>query len=263
MQNTNEPAIGATTASVVVISQPMFLPWMGHFNQALVSDSFVHYDDVQLPMSNSFISRVQLGSGLPTQWLSIPLTKGSRGRPINEVLISEAEDWKDRHLTLISNTFKNSPNFVNLMKHVEMIYSNATNSLASFNADGFEYLCRTFGINSEFHSSSSLQISGSSSQRLLDICQRLNANTYVTGLGARNYLDHAIFEAQGIEVLYPRYNFKPWRQAGSSFNPRVSILEVMAEVEDTSVKSHLMTQFVGWRMLIEAGPEAIHVESRN
>ena len=37
----------------VVISQPMFLPWVGLFEQARHADVWFHYDDVQLPQGRS------------------------------------------------------------------------------------------------------------------------------------------------------------------------------------------------------------------
>ena len=37
---------------VVVISQPMFLPWIGLFEQVKVADHFVHYDDGSASASN-------------------------------------------------------------------------------------------------------------------------------------------------------------------------------------------------------------------
>ena len=43
----------------LVVSQPMFLPWIGLFEQVRLADRFIHYDDVQLPQGRSFISRVK------------------------------------------------------------------------------------------------------------------------------------------------------------------------------------------------------------
>ena len=42
---------------IVVISQPMFFPWIGMFEQIKAADVFLHYDDVQMPQGRSFISR--------------------------------------------------------------------------------------------------------------------------------------------------------------------------------------------------------------
>ena len=45
--------------TTVVISQPMFFPWVGMFEQIALADVYVHYDDVQFS-KGSFTNRVQL-----------------------------------------------------------------------------------------------------------------------------------------------------------------------------------------------------------
>jgi hypothetical protein len=37
----------APAGGTVVISQPMFFPWVGMLEQLKLADTYVHYDDVQ------------------------------------------------------------------------------------------------------------------------------------------------------------------------------------------------------------------------
>ena len=52
----------------VVISQPMYFPWIGIFEQIRLADVFVFYDDVQF--TRGFINRVQYKTPQGTGWIT-------------------------------------------------------------------------------------------------------------------------------------------------------------------------------------------------
>ena len=61
----------------VVVSQPMFIPWIGIFEQIALADTFYHYIDIQYPKGRSFMSRVQLLGNSGQQWLTAPIDKNT------------------------------------------------------------------------------------------------------------------------------------------------------------------------------------------
>ena len=81
----------------IVISQPMFLPWIGIFEQLNLCDIFVHYDDVQFPQGRSFINSVQIKTKDGIKCLTVPIDRKNSAKNINETLISYTEDWRDHH----------------------------------------------------------------------------------------------------------------------------------------------------------------------
>ena len=46
---------------------------------------------------------------------------------------------------------------------------------------------------------SELNVSSKSTQRLVDICEQIGADTYVSGKGGRDYMDEALFASRGLE----------------------------------------------------------------
>ena len=42
---------------------------------------------------------------------------------------------------------------------------------------------------------------GKSSQLILNICKKVGATTYISGIGAKDYLDQSDFETNGIELI--------------------------------------------------------------
>ena len=63
----------------VVISQPMFFPWVGFLEQMRLADVYVHYDDVQFS-KGSFTNRVQIKTPEGFIWLTAPLRNLRAGR---------------------------------------------------------------------------------------------------------------------------------------------------------------------------------------
>ena len=68
-----------------------------------------------------------------------------------------------------------------------------------------------------------MDVPGSSSQRLVDLCERIGASKYVTGHGAFHYLDHALFESRGVGVRYMRYQRRAYAQPHGEFTPHVTV----------------------------------------
>ena len=67
----------------IVISQPMYLPWIGLFNQLKHAQLFVHFDDVNIPQGRSFVTRVQFKTNKGSKWLSVPVLHASRNRTVS------------------------------------------------------------------------------------------------------------------------------------------------------------------------------------
>src|SRR5262245_46812788 len=218
-------------SKTVVISQPMFLPWIGLFEQVRLADVFFHYDDVQLPQGRSFTSRVQIKTAQGVDWLTVPIDRRRSGRLINEVILASHADWRARHLRVSRTAYAQAPHFELMFDVVERIYGFPTDSLSELDIHGVEIVAAWLGFKPEFRRSSLSGIGGSSTQRLLDLCLSVGADTYVTGHGALNYLKHESFEERGVAVRYMDYQRTPYPQQHGEFTPFVSIIDAIANVE--------------------------------
>jgi hypothetical protein len=231
---------------VLVVSQPMFLPWVGLFEQARLSDIFVHYDDVQMPQGRSFITRVQIKSGQGISWLTAPVDHARSGRRIDEVVLFDGVDWRGKHLATLRHAYARAPHFKLMFAVAEAIYQSASNRLAEFNIAAFEYLSKWLGLSPQFIRSSSLGVSGSSTARLIDLCERTACDVYVTGHGALRYLDHERFEERRISVRYIDYRKLCYPQGSAEFTPYVSVLDAIAYCGEKTRKL-LCSESVYWK----------------
>ena len=119
---------------------------------------------------------------------------------------------------------------------VDDIYNNKTFSLVDFNIYAIERISSYLRINCNFKLSSDLNLNSCKSRRLHEICLHENADVYITGHGALNYLDHVFFENDGIEVKYMKYECLKYDQRYKPFTPFVSIIDLIANKGPSSIE---------------------------
>jgi hypothetical protein len=215
----------------VVISQPMFFPWVGMFEQMCLADVYVHYDDAQFS-KGSFTNRVQIKTSKGAQWLTVPLRDLSLGQKIMEVHVDDRQDWRKRHLAFLKQAYDAAPFRDEMFALVERVYTEPATTISSVAIASTDAIRRYFGFAKPtlVRYSSELGIEGESSRRVLDIVKQCEGATYITGHGARNYLDHELFEREGVRVEYIDYKKIPYPQLHGEFTPFVSALDVIANV---------------------------------
>lgn len=222
----------------------MFFPWIGLFEQIRLADVYVHYDDVQLPMGRSFISRVQVKTPSGVQWLSVPIKKGTR--LINETILDDSQNWRQTHLKTLKHNYAKATFADDMLEIVRSIYSENTRYLSTLNCFAIEKIANYFDFNPIFLKSSDYKVESSSSERLLELMRQLNGTVYITGHGARNYLNHNLFEQHGIKVEYMDYQKTPYPQLHNEFTPYVSILDLIANMGKNG-RGMIISKTVNWK----------------
>jgi hypothetical protein len=217
----------ATQALTVVISQSMYFPWCGLLDQVKMADVFVHYDDVQY--ARGFYSRVQVKTEYGVKWLSVPLRDQHRGQSIDDCRIDHSVDWRRKHRDVLRQAYRKAPFVTEVLDVVDRVFAEEHQSLGALGRSSITALAAAFGLPApRYLHAADLGIAGSSSQRLRDITAALSGSVYLTGHGALNYLDHALFESSGIEVRYMDYGIGPWPQDHGDFTPFVTALDALA-----------------------------------
>jgi hypothetical protein len=233
----------------IVISQPMFLPWIGMFEQLNLCDIFVHYDDVQFPQGRSFINRVQIKTKDGIKWLTVPIDKKKSGKSINSTYISYNENWKIKHLNIINQSYTKTKYLNEVMDLVEKIYKENFETISDLNIYAMETILKYFHIKKEIYKSSDIKIDAKSSMKLLEICKYFNADSYITGLGALNYIDYKLFEDNNIKINYMDYKKTPYTQLHGEFTPYVTILDLIAN-EGSKGKDIINSNAIYWKDFI-------------
>ena len=215
----------------IVISQPMYFPWIGLFEQIRLADVYVHYDDVQFS-KGSFVNRVQYKTAAGSKWLTVPLRGLKLGQPIAEVMIDYSQDWQRRHLESLRQAYACAPYSGEMLQIAQDVLRRDCRTISELAAASIETVCEYYSLGSQdkFCHSSAVPIAGKSSQRVFEMVRHFDGDIYVTGHGARNYLDHNLFEQNHIRVEYMNYQKRPYRQEHGEFTPFVSILDLIANM---------------------------------
>jgi len=206
----------------------MYFPWVGMLEQIQLADIFVFYNDVQF--SRSFFHRVQIKTAHGTPWMTVPLREYHRGQLISEVAVDDRQDWRQKHRAMLESAYRKAPYCDEMLSLVDRVFTMRLSTIAEVARASTMELANYFGLvpDRQFVDSESLHVEGHSSQRLCEIAKALRGNVYVTGHGARNYLDHALFERDGIAVEYMRYECRPYPQLHGAFTPYVTALDLVA-----------------------------------
>jgi hypothetical protein len=207
----------------------MYFPWVGLFEQIKSADVFVHYDNVQLPQGRSFITRVQVKTADGIRWLTAPVRRES-GQEIRDVRLDHTTDWRHKHLATLQQAYANSPCRADMLHLVEQVFGRVSDSLSEMNIDLLETISRYLQLDTRFEIASRYDSSSTGTKKLIELCQRFDANLYVTGHGALRYLDHEAFESKGIGVAYMDYRCVEYDQLHGGFTPYVSILDAIANL---------------------------------
>lgn len=230
----------------IVISQPMFLPWYGLFEQIRMSSVYIHYDDVQFPLGRSFMNRVQIVTNSGIEWLTAPVKRQGK-EIINKVYFDESFNWREKHLKKIQRNYKKAKYFDEMFQLILQIYKNETSLISDFNICAIETLANYLGLDPTTYISSNLNVNEKSSLKLLDIIQKLKGTHYLTGHGAKNYLDHKLFENNSVAIEYMDYKCSNYQQLwGKEFTQYVSIIDMIAHFGNNSI-INMKSKTINWQ----------------
>jgi len=86
-------------------------------------------------------------------------------------------------------------------------------------------------IKIEIIKESELNVSGTSTARLVNVCKELGAETYLSGPSGKNYINKKLFEENHIKLKYQEYEPVIYPQhLSKKFIPNLSIIDMLANI---------------------------------
>lgn len=227
----------------VAIMQPTFLPWIGYFSLIDQVDTFVFLDSVQFD-KRSWQQRNRIKTAQGAQYLSVPvLSKGKRDQKICEVEIDTSQKFQIRHLKTIENNYRKAPYFLKYWQDFKDQFLKEYSFLSDLNIILIKWFCEKLGLNPDFLFASKLNVEGKKVELLIDICRKTNADCYLSPLGSKTYIeDNNLFEKQGIMLQYQDYVHPQYSQLYSGFISHLSVLDLLLNEGNSSLKILRMGQ---------------------
>jgi hypothetical protein len=235
--------------TTVVISQPMYFPWVGFMAQLALADVLIWLDDAQFS-KGSFTNRVQVRHSSGIKWMTIPLVRNVSFPRIMDLGLPSADVFR-AHRSLLFQSLQDRP-----FRHQALaLFDQATGTgpLVERLIASAEAPARRWGIlPRRVLRSSSIKASATSWERVLQLVREVGGTRYLTGHGAANYLCHEAFESSGIRVDYMTYAPLPWSQGDDVFTPYVANLDLFASVEAASARAHLCPATIHWEEFVRS-----------
>jgi hypothetical protein len=208
------------------IIQPNYLPWKGYFDIIHDVDVFVFLDDVQYTRRDwRNRNRVKTPGG--TKWISVPVL-GGINQQIFEAKIDYSQDWRKNHKNTLHHCYASAPYYDSYCKDIFDIFRQRFETLSDLNLFSIKKIAHILEIGTEMVNSRDLFSGGAKDDKIIEICKRIGADSYLTGPAAKGYINEEKFSATKIDLLFKDYTGYPeYTQLWGDFEPAVSIVDVI------------------------------------
>lgn len=215
-----------------VVIQSNYIPWKGYFDLLAHADTVVFLDSVQ-STKNDWRNRNLIKTQSGKTWLTLPIKHSSTLR-IREVEIA-MRGWHRKHYRTLSQAYARAPFADSMLPRIEAWYVHASElaSLSQVNRVFIRGICDLLDVVPQFVEVESIlddqeHDALTPTDRLVEICKRVGATSYLSGPGARAYLDVGAFTAESIRTEWFHYDGYPqYLQLHGDFDHAVSILDLL------------------------------------
>ncbi len=162
-------------------------------------------------------------------WLTVPINKEHKFLPNKLVEINNKENWKEMHWKKITRSYTNSKFFKkNYKSFFEEVYNKEWKFLFELNSELLRQIIDWLGLKIQIIKESELNINGNSTERLVNVCKELGAETYVSGVGGKEYMNEKLFQKNNIKIEYQKFQCPTYTQIfGGDFIPNLSIIDLL------------------------------------
>lgn len=228
----------------VAIMQPYFLPYVGYFHLINSVDEFVIYDNIQYT-KKGWVNRNRILVNGSDKLLTLPLKKDSDYLDVKDRVL--ADNWEAEKIKILNQimvSYKKAPYFDEVFSIVDSIFKLPNNNLFEFILESLYKICVYLEIDTKITISSDVDIDHTlrSRDKVIAICKKLNASTYINAIGGQELYDIQDFNNEGLNLKFiksPPLNYKQFK---NEFIPWLSILDVLMFNKKSDITKYL-TQY--------------------
>jgi hypothetical protein len=212
---------------ICTIHQIEHLVWLGLVDKISKADVFVLADNFQFK-KNYYENRNKIRTKDGWQWLTVPVEKDNH-KPINEVKIINDIKWQLKYLNTIKQNYQKSEKFNFYYLDIENIILGNWSSIGYLNERLLKLFLNWFNIKTSIIRSSELNLQhlNEGTITLLEICQKVGADTYLSGSSGKDYLNLDLFEKNNIKIVFHEFIHPIYKQQYSPFIPGMSAIDYL------------------------------------
>ena len=216
----------------LAIMQPYFFPYLGYFCLLKHSDHFIAFDTPQF-IKQGWIDRNRILHPVASwQYIHVPLLYHPREAPISEVRIDDTHDWRRCLVSKLGVYKPLAPYYHEVLDFVRSCLEEPCASISELNVRCLQATASYIGIEKKITLLSQMGLSLPAmchcDEWALRICQAVGGVTeYINAPGGAEFYDRHKYEAAGIKLRFEKCELPPYDQKRPSFEPGLSILDVM------------------------------------
>jgi hypothetical protein len=211
---------------VVGILQPSYLPWLGAFALMSACDVWVFYDDVQYTRRD-WRNRNRIKTARGPETLTVPVSKPARDATIAQVRIHPETDWAKSHLAKLRTEYRGCPQREETLALLEPVLLAGETGLSTLCCDLTRALAERLEIRPRFVLASELAVAGRGQERILALCRKLGAASYVNGAAGRELYEPESFAELGIALAFQDYRHPEYDQPHPPFASHLSVVDLL------------------------------------
>ena len=211
----------------VAILQSNYIPWKGYFDLINMVDLFIFHDDLQYTQED-WRNRNKIKTQNGRHRLSIPCGKSEK-RLICEVELNDII-WQKKHWDKIEANYRKAKYFNHYKDFFKDIYlGKKWGNLSDMN----QYIIKKISkeilqIHTKFDDSREYNLQNKKANRVLELLNKTDASSYLSGPAAKNYLEEDIFIKNNIDLEWMDYSgYNEYNQLFPPFEHGVSILDLI------------------------------------
>ncbi len=215
----------------LAIMQPYFLPYIGYFQLLSAVDTFVVYDNIKYT-KKGWINRNRMLVDGKSKMFTVPIKKDSDHlHVVQRELADNFDDESEKTLRRIEAAYQKAPFYGSVMPVVRECFQRGSGNLFDFIYASLISVVQFLEIDTEIVVSSSIDVDHSlkAQDKVLAICENLEADVYVNSIGGLPLYNAPDFRDRGICLLFMETELVKlkYEQFGSKFVPWLSIVDVM------------------------------------
>ena len=228
----------------LAVMQPYIFPYLGYYQLVGAVDMFIFFDDVNF-INKGWINRNNILQQNNAARFTVPLSKASQNKLINEIEISEYEKWRNDFLKSISFNYKKAPFFPVIYKWLEELLSAKNyHMISDLAADSVKGVAQLTGMETHFDYSSKInydrETATNGQDKVLRICELNNAHQYINPKNGTELYDAEQFREKNIQLNFINMDEIVYHQfKGVNFVPNLSIIDVLMFNDISEVKTIL------------------------
>jgi len=186
----------------LAIMQPYLFPHISYFHLLDSVDTFVFYDDVNF-INSGWVNRNKIIVNQNTHLFTVP-TNWTQNKKINQVEVTHQYDkWKTKFFKTLKHSYGKQKYFADGMEIVEKTFNNQEKiseicKLSIKNVLEYLEVEKNIIDSSKIFNNQELK----SSNRIKDICKKINADTYINSIGGKSLYTKKDFLNDSIDLFF-------------------------------------------------------------